>query len=322
MAVPTRLPRSQAFPLDAERADRLAELVRGLDAPGLLWISGYAAGLAAAEHVRGAARRGRARGRHRRADWAATIVYGSQTGNGRRIAEALGERLLARGLRVRVLRTGEYALRELASERRLFVVMSTHGDGDPPDDARPLTDFLLGRRAPRLPSLEFAVLALGDSSYPKYCEIGRRIDERLAELGATRILDRIDCDVDFESPATDWQARVGEWVEQAAAGGRRAGARRRAAAGRERAGVRAASGPFAAEMLANQRITLGDGVRDVRHLELSLAGSGLRYEPGDSLGVVAENPDGNRRRRARRGAARRRRDRRARRTAGARSPNG
>jgi sulfite reductase (NADPH) flavoprotein alpha-component len=283
MAVPTPVSASQAFPLDAERADHLAALVRGLDTPRLLWISGYAAGLAAGNvpAARPAA--------DADAPWTATIVYGSQTGNGRRIAEALGERLLARGLRVRVLRTGEYPMRELASERRLFVVMSTHGDGDPPDDARPLTEFLLGRRAPRLASLEFAVLALGDSSYPKYCETGRQVDARLAELGATRILERIDCDVDFGSQATDWQARIAEWIEKLP---QESGAPARVAMlrpvsnspayGRER--------PFAAEVLANQRITFGDGVRDVRHLELSLAGSGLRYEPGDSLGVIAENP--------------------------------
>ncbi len=292
------LPTSQAFPLDAERTDRLAELVRGLDAPGLLWISGYAAGLAAASSnvawgaagVAAAVPPTAAPVADADAPWAATLVYGSQTGNGRRIAEALGERLLARGLRVRIARAGEYATKDLARERRLFVVMSTHGDGDPPDDARPLTDFLLGRRAPQLPSLEFAVLALGDSSYPKYCDVGRRIDERLAELGARRLFDRVDCDVDFESPATAWQAQIGEWAERLPAEG---AAPARVAVLRPVASVPAWSRerPFAAEILANQRITWGEDVRDVRHFELSLAGSGLRYEPGDSLGVVPENPD-------------------------------
>ncbi|MBM4219318.1 MAG: assimilatory sulfite reductase (NADPH) flavoprotein subunit [Gammaproteobacteria bacterium] len=293
------LPTSQAFPLDAERADRLVELVRGLDAPGLLWISGYAAGLAAAglaaaaNHVTwGAAGAATASVPTPDADapWAATIVYGSQTGNGRRIAEALGARLKAQGHRVRVSRAGEYATKELAREKRLFIIMSTHGDGDPPDDARPLTDFLFGRRAPQLPSLEFAVLALGDSSYPKYCEIGRRVDGRLAELGAKRLFERVDCDVDFDVPAAGWQARVNEWAEklppESTAPARVAVLRPVASApawSRER--------PFAAEVLANQRITWGEGVRDVRHVELSLAGSGLRYEPGDSLGVVPENPE-------------------------------
>jgi sulfite reductase (NADPH) flavoprotein alpha-component len=293
MAAAGQIVPSPTLPLDSERVDLLARLVHGLNAPGLLWISGYAAGLAAASNAAWGASANLAAAiptvaSDEYAPQVATIVHGSQTGNGRRIAEALGERLLARGLRVRVQRAGEYELRQLASERRLFVVISTHGDGDPPDDARPLTDFLLGRRAPRLPSLEFAVLALGDSSYPKYCDIGRRIDERLAELGGRRIFDRIDCDVDFESAASGWRERVAGWIEQLP--GDEPAARvavlrpvaNPPAYSRERA--------FPAELLANQRITWGEGVRDVRHLELSLAGSGLRYEPGDSIGVVAENP--------------------------------
>ncbi len=291
------LPTTHEFPLDAARTEALAALVRGLDAPGLLWISGYAAGLAAAagHAARGATDVAPAvspapSAADADAPWAATLVYGTHTGNGRRIAEALGERLLARGLRVRVVRAGEYAARELARERRLFVVMSTHGDGDPPDDARPLTDFLFGRRAPRLPALEFAVLALGDSSYPKYCEVGRRVDERLAELGARRLFERVDCDVDYEAPAAGWQARVGEWADRLSPEGAPAA---RVAVLRPVASQQAFTRerPFAAEVLANQRITWGEGVRDVRHVELSLAGSGLRYEPGDSLGVVAENPE-------------------------------
>ncbi len=287
------LPTTQAFPLDAERADRLAELVRGLDAPGLLWISGYAAGLAAASNPvtwGAAAPAAIPPAADADAPRAATIVYGSHTGNGRRISEALGERLLARGLRVRVLRAGEYATKDLARERRLFVVMSTHGDGDPPDDARPLVDFLFGRRAPQLPSLEFAVLALGDSSYPKYCEIGRRVDERLAELGGKRLFERVDCDVDFDAPAAGWQSQLGDWAERLPPEGP---APARVAVLRPVASTPAWSRerPFAAGILANQRITLGEGVRDVRHFELSLAGSGLRYEPGDSLGVIPENPE-------------------------------
>jgi len=289
MAASLPLSTSQAFPLDAERADQLAELVRGLDAPGLLWISGYTAGVAAAG-LAATAPASALPAADADAPWAATIVYGSQTGNGRRIAEALGDRLLARGMRVRIARAGEYAPKELARERRLFVVMSTHGDGDPPDDARPLTDFLFGRRASPLHALEFAVLALGDSSYPKYCEIGRRIDERLAELGARRIFDRIDCDVDYESQASDWQARVDAWAEKLPAEGP---APARVAVLRPVASAPASSRerPFTAEVLANQRITWGEGVRDVRHVELSLAGSGIRYEPGDSIGVVPVNPE-------------------------------
>lgn len=273
------------YPLDPARVELLGRLVEGLDAPALQWLSGYAAGLAAGRD--GAAQLA-APAVEVAASPLATIVYGSHTGNGRRVAESLATRLSAIGIHARLLRAGEYALRELAQERRLFVVMSTHGDGDPPDDARAFCEFLFGRRAPRLPSLEFAVLALGDTSYPRYCEIGRRIDERLAELGATRLNDRTDCDVDFEAPAAAWSAHAFELLQQVrpvAAADRIAVLRPVAVApiwSREK--------PFAAELLANQRITVGEGVRDVRHIELSLAGSGLRYEPGDALGVVAENP--------------------------------
>ncbi|MBF8291507.1 MAG: sulfite reductase subunit alpha, partial [Steroidobacteraceae bacterium] len=274
----------EAYPLDAARVELLSRLVDGLDASTLQWLSGYAAGLAA---MHGDTARVLPAAEPYSSAFA-TIVHGSQTGNGRRVAEALVARLQAQGIQARLIRAGEYPLRELARERRLFVVMSTHGDGDPPDDARAFTDFLFSRRAPQLPSLEFAVLALGDSSYPKYCEIGRRIDERLAGLGASRLFERVDCDVDFETGAADWSALAFGILEQArtiSPATRVATLRPVAVAApwsRER--------PFTAELLANQRITIGDGVRDVRHIELSLAGSGLRYEPGDALGVVAENP--------------------------------
>ena len=277
------------YPLDPQRVDLLGRLVDGLDAQALQWLSGYAAGLAAAH---GAAARLApalpANAAEAAAGALATIVYGSHTGNGRRVAESLATRLSGLGIHARLLRAGEYPLRELAQERRLFVVMSTHGDGDPPDDARAFCDFLFSRRAPRLPSLEFAVLALGDTSYPRYCEIGRRVDERLAELGARRLSRRTDCDVDFEAPAAAWSARAVELLQQV----QPATVVERVAVLRPVPSVPAwsRSRPFAAELLAHQRITVGEGVRDVRHVELSLAGSGLRYEPGDSIGVIAENP--------------------------------
>ncbi|MGH8250534.1 MAG: assimilatory sulfite reductase (NADPH) flavoprotein subunit [Steroidobacteraceae bacterium] len=277
------------YPLAADRVELLGRLVDGLDPAALQWLSGYAAGLAAAQGGAGQlALAAPAIVPETGAASLATIVYGSHTGNGRRVSESLATQLLGFGVHARFLRAGEYPLRELAQERRLFVVMSTHGDGDPPDDARAFCDFLFGRRVPRLPSLEFAVLALGDTSYPHFCEIGRRVDERLAELGANRLYDRIDCDVDFEASAANWTSRAVEVLQQA----RPATSSERIAILRPVASVPnwSRDKPFAAELLAKQRITVGEGVRDVRHVELSLADSGLRYEPGDAIGVVAENP--------------------------------
>lgn len=275
-------------PLSADQAALLDRLTTGLDASGLWWLSGYAAGLARA----GALPTVRAvvpPTAEAAASSTLTIVYGSQTGNAKRIAESLASQSEAAGLGVRLLRADAYPTRDLRNERHLVVVISTQGDGDPPDDARGFVEFIAGKRAPVLPELKFAVLGLGDSSYPQFCEIGRRLDARLAELGATRLLERGDADLDLETVATPWIARALTAAREALR------APPLASVTPLRPGTAAPSvptreAPFAAELLANQRITGRDSDRDIRHLEISLEGSGLHYEPGDALGVWPVNP--------------------------------
>jgi sulfite reductase (NADPH) flavoprotein alpha-component len=194
------VPFAGVLPLDPERAARLETLVGDLDSSALMWISGYTAGLAAerARHAGGSAglagalMPGSAAAAAPRAApvQRATILYGSQTGNGRRLAERLGRSLEVAGLAARVVNAADYPPRQLAQERFLYLVVSTHGDGDPPDDIRPLFELLASRRAPRLESLSYAVLALGDSSYPQFCATGRLFDDRLAALGAAAVRTR------------------------------------------------------------------------------------------------------------------------------------
>ena len=199
------------FPVDPALVAGFRALSADLTPPALLWISGYAAGLAAERSRAGGASGELAPATPlptKNAAGRATVLYASQTGNGRRIAERLGGKLEAAGVHAQVLNVADYAPRQLAEERLLYLVVSTHGDGDAPDDARAFVEFLSGRRAPRLPSLAYSVLALGDSSYPKFCATGRMLDERLAELGARRLSARIDCDVDIDARATPWLDRA------------------------------------------------------------------------------------------------------------------
>ena len=163
MSATATLPR---LPLPKDRLQHLERLTQDLDAASLWWLSGYAAGLAGKAVVPDALEARAAAepiGTPR-----LTIVYGSQTGNAKRVAAQLAQQAETAGLSVRCVRADAYPLRELATERLLYIVISTQGDGDPPDDARGFIDFLAGRRAPKLDLLSFAVLGLGDSSYQQY----------------------------------------------------------------------------------------------------------------------------------------------------------
>lgn len=279
------VPSPSPLPFSDEEAALLARLTEGLDRDRLWWLSGYAAGLARSE--RGPARALQAvPATQAEAATPLTIVYGSQTGNAQRVAAALAQRAQDAGLPVRLLRADAYPLRELKQERHLYLVISTQGDGDPPDDARGFVEFVESRRAPRLEQLKFAVLALGDSSYPQFCAIGRRLDERLAELGAARLFERGEADLDIDTVAAPWLQRA---LDDAAAAFETPAPLATVTPLRTSAIVGVSrEQPFSAEVLANQRIALG--AKDVRHVELSLADSGLRYEPGDSLGLWPRNP--------------------------------
>ncbi len=279
---------ADALPQIAGLRDKLAWLGEGLDARSLLWISGYAAGLAAA---RPAGELDAALiANETSASPALSILYGSQTGNAKRAAEKLHDQALAAGIAARLLRLDQYAAKDLQKERAVWLVLSTQGDGDPSDDARRFIEVLNSKRAPQLPELRYAVLGLGDSSYPKFCEVARQVDERLAELGGERWLARGEADVDIVSVSEPWAEQALKLAREALASAPGAG-RVTPLRARSVAGSWHRDQPFAAEVIANQRITGRDSSKDIRHIELSLADSGLSYEPGDSLGVWPENSD-------------------------------
>jgi sulfite reductase (NADPH) flavoprotein alpha-component len=274
--------------LSAEKAALLSRLAEGLAPEELYWVAAWSA-----------ARAGQAqRGVQLTATAPAqvpdaprlTILYGSQTGNARRLAEQLAASSESAGLPVRLVRADAYPQRELARETHLLVVISTQGEGEPPDDARGFVEFVSGKRAPRLPALHYAVLGLGDSSYPQFCAIGRQLDARLEELGAARFAPLGEADVDIDEVAAPWSARALAQAREALGKAAPAIARSATVHALPSRATHSREQPFAATVLANQRIVSRNSERAVHHLELSLEGSGLRYAPGDAIGIWPTNP--------------------------------
>lgn len=268
----------------------LAAQLAALSPTQLAWLSGYAwaqsqqSAVLAAEVLPAAAATPVAARRVR-------IVSASQTGNARRVAEALHQQLAAAGVTAQLTVAADFKSKSLPEEDILLLITSTQGEGEPPEEALPLYKFLFGKKAPQLAQLQFAVLALGDSSYPKFCQAGKDFDQRLEALGAQRLLARTDCDLDYQAAADAWLAAAAAKVAELAA----ASAAAPVAAA---AGTPAATGstatydknrPFAASVNVGQKITARNAAKDVRHIEIDLSGSGIRYQPGDALGVYFRN---------------------------------
>lgn len=271
---------SLASPLSQGQVDKLKQLTSELSAIQLAWVGGYlsaSAGQAATVNVADS-----------EPAQTITILYGSQTGNGRGIASELAAKAQAQGYAVNLASMSEYKVRQLKQETLLLAVVSTHGEGEAPDDAIELHKFLASKRAPRLENLNYSVLALGDSSYEFFCQTGKDFDERLSNLGATSIQPLVECDVDYESAAEQWQEHVLEAVKPLI---QTSGASVVSIAPSAAESEYTKQNPYTAEILVSQKLTGRDSDRDVRHVEIDLDESGLNYRVGDALGVWFTNAE-------------------------------
>ncbi len=276
-----------AAPVNGLQLQRLTQAIRGLTGEQLTWASGYLAGLAVGRPALAAApvaAAGTAR---------LTILYASQTGNARSVAEALGRQAAARQLAHRVVSVADFRPRELAKEQCVLLVISTQGEGEPPEAALELHRVLFGQGAPTLTGLSYGVFGLGDSSYAQFCQAAKIFDARLAELGARRVIDRVDADLDFRPASEAWFPAALERVAAELAAASPGVAAHRDA---EVVPLRVAAPvrhdrdhPFRATVLDNRPITTRDAVAEVRHLALGIDPQAIDYAPGDSLGVWFRN---------------------------------
>ncbi|PEJ27369.1 assimilatory sulfite reductase (NADPH) flavoprotein subunit [Peribacillus butanolivorans] len=215
-----------------------------------------------------------------------TILYGSQTGNAQGVAENAARKLEGNGFQVTTSSMSDFKVNNLKKVQNLLIAVSTHGEGDPPDNTLSFHEFLLGRRAPSLGDLRFSVLALGDSSYEFFCETGKQFDKRLEELGGTRLFPRMDCDLDYDEPAAEWLEGVISSLSEEQ-GSTVSAVPATITPVSEHTYSR--TNPFKAEVVENINLNGRGSNKETHHIELSLEGSGLTFEPGDSLGIYPQN---------------------------------
>ena len=221
----------------------------------------------------------------------ATVLSGSQTGNAKSVADKLAAKLTDMGVKVNRHALVEYKSKNIATEHLVFLVTSTQGEGEPPEEAVPLYKLLNSKKSPDLSKLEFAVLGLGDSSYTNFCQAGKDFDRRFEELGGKRIADRCDADLNYHDAADAWIEQIVKVMEgrKPSAATSVGGVVSSGATATTAADTYNKKNPFPAALLTNLKITARQAEKDVRHIELDLTGSGLQYSPGDALGVWCEN---------------------------------
>ena len=273
---------SQANPLPPELSAQLSTL----SPTQLAWLSGYC--WAQSQGISGAAAEPSAlQTAVQTVSRRILVLSASQTGNARSVAESLHAKLQAAGVEARLSSAGDFKSKTLPDEDIVLLVTSTQGEGEPPEEALPLYKFIYGKKKPDLNKLTFAVLGLGDSSYPNFCQAGKDFDAKFAELGAGRLNDLGICDLEFQADADAWIAavvpKVAELTAQATSPSPTAAPN--GSATPSSGTVYTKENPYTATLSVRQKITSRDAEKDVEHIEIDLSGSGLHYQSGDALGV-------------------------------------
>ncbi|ELY6222906.1 NADPH-dependent assimilatory sulfite reductase flavoprotein subunit [Cronobacter muytjensii] len=281
----TQAPPNALLPLSPEQLARLQTATHDFTPTQLAWLSGYFWGMVNQQPGAAVVQTPSAPAS------VITLISASQTGNARRVAEALRDDLLAAQLNVNLVNAGDYKFKQIAQEKLLVIVTSTQGEGDPPEEAVALHKFLLSKKAPKLEGAAFAVFGLGDTSYERFCQAGKDFDTRLAELGGERLLDRVDADVEYQTAAQEWRQRVVDVLKARVPkeAPSQAALTASGAVNLVDSTPYTKEAPLTATLSVNQKITGRHSQKDVRHIEIDLGDAGLRYQPGDALGVWYQN---------------------------------
>ena len=286
--------------LNQQQIQKVSAAVDGLDQMQLAWVSGYFSGLSAQSLSQnngqainpiesGIAESHSQSAPELQASEKITVLYGSQTGNSKNIAESLHTALSLNGNQAELKNLLDYRPQQLKKEQRIIVVISTQGNGEAPDEALAFYKFITGKRAPRLENLEFAVLGLGDSSYDDYCQTGKDVDNALEKLGAKRFHNRIDVDLDFEDDVITWKKDILSKTEPKS--DTVVSFAPKLGTSNIKVETYSEANPYQAEILNVLDLTTAESTQNVYHIELAVEADGLSYKAGDILAILPDNQD-------------------------------
>lgn len=266
------------------------ELLKTFNNQQIIWLSGYLSGLSMAQLSTSAQVQSQIQGGSKN-HTEITVLYGSRTGNGENLAKKFKAEAEAKGISIRLEDMNDYSIAKLKDEKYLFVIVSTHGEGEPPVAAEEFYDFIHGKRAPKLNNTKFSVLALGDRSYVHFCKTGVEIDRKLEELGASRIFARTDCDVDFQATADVWTNGVLSMLSASnvSSFATEKPNEQQVIADEVSKIVYTKQNPFKTKVLNKIKLNGRGSDKETTHYEISLENSGFSHEPGDALGVYPVN---------------------------------
>jgi len=273
----------QLSPLSERQLAALTDLSSELSREQIIWLNGYFQGLLGSSNsvVSTGNRLKESEKKHLK------ILYGTHTGRSKIIAGKLADKLAGRGVEVEQVALDNYKNRQLTSETNVVFIVSTHGEGEPPLMAEDFHAFITGKRSPKLPDLNYSVVAMGDKSYKLFCQTGIDIDQALAKSGANSILPILQLDVDYEDEADQW---IEQFSDVFAAAPLTSNQEYKGQGIITQSVQYSRKKPFLATVLDKVKITGRDSDKEVYHVELLLEGSGIIYEPGDSVGILANNP--------------------------------
>ncbi|BFI91015.1 assimilatory sulfite reductase (NADPH) flavoprotein subunit [Enterobacterales bacterium endosymbiont of Anomoneura mori] len=254
------------FPINFEQFNFFKKNINLYTPLEISWLSGYLWGLISKKNNNNIIKNDKI-----------TIISSSQTGNAHYLSKKLYDELLKKEIKVKLFNVKDYKFRKISEENILIIITSTQGDGEPPEEAFAFYNYLHSKKIKHLKNIKYAIFGLGDKTYEKFCQTSKDFDKILFNLGAKRIIDRVDSDIEFEKVASDWRKKIIKILKI------------NKNININKKHLYSKKNPFKAKIISKQKITGLYSNKNIQHIEIDLLNSKIKYNPGDALGIIHKN---------------------------------